>query len=174
MELDLDMATPAVCPMFAAAAFQEVINAGMAPGAHCLFQGGDFQVGENGATIFIDENGGDTNFIVRLGFQVGENGDVIFIGENGDTIFIAGLGRNRRATPDRIKDQAERCEDRYYVSFEIHYYFGPRQMHFSISPAAIRAWKDFVSIRTTCSTHVVSIKRSVAILIYISAGAYGR
>ena len=133
------MATPAVCPMFAAAAFQEVINAGMTPRTHFLFQGYNFQVGENG-----------------------------------DTIFIARLGRNRRSTPDKIKDQAERREDRYYVSFEIHYYFGPRHMYFSISPATIRAWRDFVSIRTTCGTHVVSVKRRVAILIYIFAGAYGR
>lgn len=139
MELDLDMATPAVCPMFAAAAFQEVINAGMTPRTHFLFQGYNFQVGENG-----------------------------------DTIFIARLGRNRRSTPDKIKDQAERREDRYYVSFEIHYYFSPRHMYFSISPATIRAWRDFVSIWTTCGTHVVSVKRSVAILIYIFAGAYGR
>ena len=165
MELDLDMATPAVCPMFAAAAFQEVISVGMTPRTHFLFQGYNFQVGENGDTIFIDENAGDTIFIARLGFQVGENGD---------TIFIARLGRNRRSTPDKIKDQAERREDRYYVSFEIHYYFSPRHMYFSISPATIRAWRDFVSIWTTCGTHVVSVKRSVAILIYIFAGAYGR
>jgi hypothetical protein len=98
------MATLAVCPMFAAAAFQEVINGGMTPCAHFLIQGYNFQVGENGDTIFIDENAGDTIFIVRLRFQVGENGDTIFIGENGDTIFIARLGRNRRSTPDKIKD----------------------------------------------------------------------
>ena len=148
MELDLDMATPAVCPMFAAAAFQEVINAGMTPRTHFLFQG--------------------------YNFQVGENGDTIFIGENRDTIIIVRLGRNRCSTPDKIKDQAERREDRYYVSFEIHYYFDPRHMYFLISPATIRALRDFVSIRTTCGTHVVSVRRSVAILIYIFAGAYGR
>ena len=97
MELDLVMATLAVCLMFGAAAFQEVISAGMTPHTHILFQG--------------------------YNFQVGENGDTIFIGKNGDTIFIARLGRNRRSTPDKIKDQAERREYRYYVSFEIHYYF---------------------------------------------------
>jgi hypothetical protein len=174
VELDLVMATLAVCLMFGAAAFQEVINAAMASRTHILFQGYNFQVGENGDTIFIDENAGDTIFIARLGFQVGENGYTIFIGENRDTIIIVRLGRNRRSTPDKIKDQAERREDRYYVSFEIHYYFGPRQMYFSISAAIIRALRDFVSIRTTCGTHVVSVKRSVAILIYIFAGAYGR
>ena len=47
-------------------------------------------------------------------------------------------------------------------------------MYFSISTATIGAWSDIVSIRTTCGTHVVSVKRSVAILIYIYAGAYGR
>ena len=174
MKFGLDMAAPAVCPMFRAAAFQEVINVGMTPRAHFLFQGYNFQVNENGDTIFIDENGGDTVFIARLGFQVGENGDTIFIGENGDKIFIARLGRKRRSTPDKIKDQAERHKNRCYVSFEIHYYFGPRQMYFSISPATIRTLRDFVSIRTTCGTHVVSERRSVAILIYIFAGAYGR
>ena len=148
MELDLVMAILAVCPMFGTAAFQEVINAAMAPHTHFLFQG--------------------------CNFQVGKNGDTIFIGENRDTIFIARLGRNRRSTPDKIKDQAERHEDRYYVSFEIHYYFDPRQMYFSKRPATIRAWRHFASIRTTCGTHVVSVKRSVAILIYIFAGAYGR
>ena len=174
MEFDLVMATLAVCPMFGTAAFQEVINAAMAPRAHILIQGFNFQVGENGDAIFIDENAGDTIFIARLGFQVGENGDTIFIGENGDKIFIARLGRKRRSTPDKIKDQEERREDRYYVSFEIHYYFGPRYMYLSISPATIGEWSYFASIRTTCGTHVVSVKRRVAILIYIFAGAYGR
>jgi hypothetical protein len=55
----------------------------------------------------------------------------------GSTFFSARLGRNRRSTPDKIKTQAEHREYRYYVSFEIHYLFGPRQMYFSISPATI-------------------------------------
>lgn len=103
MELDLDMATAAVSPMFAAVVFNEVINAAMTPRTHFLFQGYNFQIGENGGTIFIDENAGVIIFIARFGFQVGENGDTIFIGENRDTIIIARLGRKRRSTPDKIK-----------------------------------------------------------------------
>jgi hypothetical protein len=97
------MATAAVSPMFAAIAFKEIINAGMTPRTHFLFQGYNFQVGENGCTIFINENARVTIFIVRFGFQVGENGDTIFIGENRDPIIIARLGRKRRSAPDKIK-----------------------------------------------------------------------
>jgi hypothetical protein len=55
----------------------------------------------------------------------------------GNIIFRVKLVRNRRSTPDMT--QAEHNEGRYYVVFESHCFFGPRQMYISISLPNIRA-----------------------------------
>ena len=50
--MELYMASPAVYPMFTAAAFQEVINAGMTPPAIFRFQRDNFQVAVKGYAFF--------------------------------------------------------------------------------------------------------------------------